>query len=382
MTDRPTAVVVGAGVFGAATTLALVRDGWDVTLLERATPGHAAASSGGESRLLRSSHGTNRWYTELAWRAHAGWREVEQESGRDVLAETGLIWFARDADGWEADSQRVLSAVGVPVERLTPERVAELYPSVRTDDLVFGLWEPHAGVLRAATGTRALAELAVRAGATLRVGMDARPDGTAVRVDDGLLHADRVVWACGPWLGPLFPGRLELSVTQQDTCWFAAPAAWRADRVPAWVDFTGAAYGTGDLDGHGFKCSTDRQGPPFDPDRDDRLPRPEHIEAARDILAHRFPALTGAPLQGTRTCQYTTTVDTGFVIAPLEDDHVVWVAGGGSGHAFKHGPALGTYVAEVVAGSRAPDERFGVSTRTPSGSLRTAGHRGDGERTG
>jgi glycine/D-amino acid oxidase-like deaminating enzyme len=380
--DRPTAVVVGAGVIGAATALALARDGWGVTLLERTTPGHAAASSGGESRLLRFSHGANRWYTELAWRARDGWRDVEREYGRQVLAETGLVWFARDADGWEAESQRVLTDVGVPVERLPSDRVADLYPSVRTDDLVFGLWEPHAGVLRAALGTRALAELAVRAGATLWAGADARPDGTAVRMDDRTLHADRIVWACGPWLGPLFPGRLELSVTQQDTCWFAASAAWRADRVPAWVDFVGAAYGTGDLDGHGFKCSTDRQGPPFDPDRDDRLPRPEHLVASRDILAHRFPALAGAPLQGTRTCQYATTIDTGFLIAPLDADHVVWVAGGGSGHAFKHGPALGSYVAEAVAGRRPPDERFGVSARTPAGSLRTAGHRGDGGRAG
>lgn len=381
MTERPGAIVVGAGVIGAATALALARDGWAVTLLERATPGHAGASSGGESRLLRSSHGENRWYTELAWRARDGWRDVERESGREVFAETGLVWFARDADGWEADSARVLTEVGVPVERLAPDRVAELYPSVRTDDLAFGLWEPHAGVLRAARATRALADLAVRAGATLRVGADARPDGTAVRLGSDVLRADRVVWACGPWLGPLFPGRLALTVTQQDTCWFSAAAAWRADRVPAWVDFVGAAYGTGDLDGHGFKCSTDRQGPPFDPDRDDRLPRPEHLDAARDLLAHRFPGLAGAPLQGTRTCQYATTVDTEFLIAPLDDDHGVWVAGGGSGHAFKHGPALGAYVAEVVAGTRPPDPRFGVSARTPSGSLRTAGHRGDDGRT-
>jgi sarcosine oxidase len=382
MTGLATATVVGAGVIGAATALALARDGWRVTLLERATPGHAGASSGGESRLLRSSHGAERWYTELAWRGRDGWRDIGHQAGVEVLAETGLVWFAREAQGWEADSERVLTELGIPVERLAADRVAELYPSVRTDDLAFGLWEPHAGVLRAAVGTRALVELAVRAGVALRPGVDARPDGAGVRIDGEVLRADRVVWACGPWLGPLFPDRLELAVTQQDACFFAVPATWRADRVPAWVDYAGAAYGTGDLDGHGFKCSTDRQGPPFDPDRDDRLPRPEHLAAARRILAHRFPALADVPLQGTRTCQYTTTVDTGFVIAPLDDDHVVWVAGGGSGHAFKHGPALGRVVAATVAGTRPPDARFGVSGRVPSGSLRTAGHRGDGGRTG
>jgi glycine/D-amino acid oxidase-like deaminating enzyme len=129
------------------------------------------------------------------------------------------------------------------------------------------------------------------------------------------------------------------------------------------------------MDGNGFKCSTDRQGPPFDPDRDDRTPVAAHVTVARELLAHRFPALAGAPLAGTRTCQYTTTADTEFLISPLDTD-AVWVAGGGSGHAFKHGPALGEVVADMVDGSREPDPRFGLSARVPSGSLRTAGHDG------
>jgi len=371
--DHATAVVVGAGVFGASAALALARRGWRVTLVERATPGHSGASSGGESRLLRSSHGPDRWYTDMAWTARQAWRRLEAETGHDVLAETGLVWFARAEGGWEADSLRVCAAAGVPVERLGPDHVADLFPSVRTDDLVFGLWEPHGGVLRARRAVRVLADHAVRHGAVLRVGEDARPHGDGVQVGGDLLHADRVIWACGPWLPRLFPDRVEMAVTQQDTCFFTAPAAWRAGQVPAWVDFDGAAYGAGDLDGHGFKCSSDVQGPAFDPDRDDRLPRPAHLEAARAILAHRFPGLAAAPLAGTRTCQYTTTVDTEFVISPLDGDRV-WLLGGGSGHGFKHGPALGGYVADVVAGRRAPDARFGLTARSAATSLRTAGH--------
>lgn len=387
MTDRPTAVIIGAGVFGAATALALTRRGWAVTVLERATPGHVGASSGGDSRLLRSSHGGERWYTQLAWEGRAAWRQLQADTGQQVLAETGIVWFARDEDGWEADSAVVCRELGIPVERLAADRIRDLFPSVRTDDLAFGLWEPHAGVLRARVAVQAMVALAQREGATVRTGVSARRAGgtgnagrtgeTGGVVDIGgeTLHADRVVWACGPWLPALFGDRLSLTVTQQDACYFSAAAPWRADRVPAWVDFAGAAYGTGDLDGHGFKCSTDRQGPPFDPDHDDRTPVAAHVTAARELLAHRFPALSGAPLAGTRTCQYTTTADTEFLIAPLDSD-AEWIAGGGSGHAFKHGPALGEIVAEMVDGSRPPDPRFGLSTRAPSGSLRTAGHTG------
>ncbi len=367
-------MIVGAGVFGAATALALVRRGWRVTVLERATPGHAAASSGGESRLLRYSHGADRRYTLLAWEGRTAWRALEAETGCDVVAETGLVWFARSDHGWEADSERVCGALGIPVERLSPDRVRRLFPSVHTDDLAFGLLEPNAGVLRARLGVRAMVALAVRENAVVRDGVTARPDGHGVRTTDELLRADRVVWACGPWLPALFGDALQVTVTQQDVCYFAVGAAWRAGRVPAWVDFAGAAYGTGDLDGHGFKCSTDQQGPLFDPDSDDRKPLPTHVTAARRILAHRFPSLAGAPLADTRTCQYATTVDTEFLIAPL--DSGVWVAGGGSGHAFKHGPALGELVADFVDGTRPADARFGLSGRTPSRGLRTSGHAG------
>jgi glycine/D-amino acid oxidase-like deaminating enzyme/RimJ/RimL family protein N-acetyltransferase len=380
--DRSSAIVVGAGVFGAGTALALARRGWRVTLLEQAVPGHPGASSGGVSRLLRFSHGADRWYTDMAWAARHGWRRVEAETGRDLLAETGLVWFARTADGWEADSLRVCAEAGVPVERLTPDEVAALFPAgVRTDDLAFGLWEPHGGVLRAREATMALADLAVRHGATLRDGVRARPAGDAVAVGDEILRADRVVWACGPWLRRLHAGGVELTVTQQDTCFFAVPPAWRADRVPAWVDFAGAAYGAGDLDGMGFKCSSDRQGPEFDPDWDDRVPLGAHITAARETLAYRFPALADAPLAGTRTCQYTTTADTHFLIGPLDGDRV-WLVGGGSGHGFKHGPALGEYVADLLEGRRAPDPRLGLSARSAGTSLRTAGHGAAGHADG
>jgi glycine/D-amino acid oxidase-like deaminating enzyme len=374
--DRSTVIVVGAGVFGASAALALARRGWQVSVIERATPGHSGASSGGESRLLRVSHGPDRWYTAMAWAARRAWRQLEAETGRDVLVETGLVWFARSAEGWEADSMRVCDAAGIPVERISSDRVAELYPSVRTDDLAFGLWEPLAGVLRARDAVRALVEQAVRHGAVLRDGTQARPDGDAVAVGAEVLHADRVVWACGPWLPRLFPGQLSLTVSQQDTCFFTVPPAWRAERVPAWVDFAGAAYGAGDLDGHGFKCSSDLQGPDFDPDSDDRLPLEAHLAAARDMLTYRFPALSDAPLAGAPVCQYASTADTQFVISPLHSD-TVWLVGGGSGHGFKHGPALGAYVADLLEGRREPDPRFGLKARPAGKSLRTSGHSTD-----
>ena len=120
----PSAIVIGAGVFGASLCDRLARDGWEVTLVERAEPGDRRAESGGETRLIRCSHGPDAFYAHSARRALELWREL----GGGVLVESGVAWFARREDGWEADSERVLRDAGIPVERLAPEEGARLFP--------------------------------------------------------------------------------------------------------------------------------------------------------------------------------------------------------------------------------------------------------------
>jgi sarcosine oxidase len=351
------AAVVGAGIFGASLAYRLARDGWDVTLFERHEPGHVRAASGGESRLIRYAHGDGDWYTRSAWRARELWRELEAETGRELLVESGVAWFSRSEDGWEAESERVLRAEGIPVERLAPDAGRELFPSFDPGDLEFILWEPHAGVLRARQATLATAEAAQRAGVRI-VNREALL---------GQVEADIVVWACGAWLPALFD--LPIRVTKQDVLFFSADG-WTTPGVPAWVDYDRAIYGLGDLDGKGVKVAPDAEGPTFDPEDGAREQSPETESAARAYLATRFPALGDAPLAGFTVCQYALTPDTNFVLARHEDQ---WILGGGSGHGFKHGPALAEYAARVVTGAEEPLAQFGLGPRTGGPSLRTAG---------
>jgi sarcosine oxidase len=369
----PSAVVVGAGVFGAALADRLAGEGWQVTLVDRDEPGHPRAESGGESRLMRCSHGPEGWYTRSAWRARELWREL----GDGLLVESGLVWFARREDGWEADSERVLRESGIPVERLAPERAAEFFPSVRTDDLAFVLYEPNAGILRARECTRALAHRAVARGAVLERA-EARPDGGGLLLGDGRrLEADRVVWACGAWLARLFPELVELRVTQQDLYFFDTPPGWSTPPVPGYVDYDGAAYGLGALDGNGLKLGPDVDGPAFDPDTWPRTPDAGNERRTREYLAWRFPALADAPLGSYAVCQYSTTRDTHFIAAPHpEHDGRVWLYGGGSGHGFKHGPELAERMAAWLSEDEGPEPRFGLGPRSPDRSLRTAGAAG------
>jgi sarcosine oxidase len=365
----PSAVVVGAGVFGGSLARRLAMSGWQVTLVEQYPPGHVRAASGGESRLIRFSHGSGAWYTRSAWRALELWRELERTAGVELFVPSGVAWFFREAAGWGAESERVLREEGVPVERLSPTEAGRLFPSFDGQGLDSVLFEPEAGVLRARDATRVISEQAIANGARFVAGK-AAPDGDAVVVNGEQLEADRVVWAGGAWLAQLFPELVDLRVTRQDVYFFGAPPEWQAPAVPGWVDFQGGVYGVGDLDGRGFKASPDSEGPAFDPDSDDRVPSAEKEREARDYLALRFPALADAPLVGTRSCPYSLTEDTNFLAAPHPEHERVWLLGGGSGHGFKHGPALAEYVERLLEEKEAPDPAFGLGARPPGGGLR------------
>jgi glycine/D-amino acid oxidase-like deaminating enzyme len=368
------AVIVGAGVFGASLAHRLAGSGWDVTLVEQYAPGHVRAASGGENRLLRFSHGPDVWYTASAKRALSLWRELEVEAGADLFVPCGVAWFFDESEAWAAASERALADQGLAIERLSPDEGHRLFPSFDPNGLTSVSYEPEAGVLRARDATRVLAEQAVARGARFVEGV-AVPEGGAALVAGERLKGDHVIWAGGGWLARLFPDLVELTVTRQEVFFFGAPSEWQAPGVPAWVDYDAGIYGVGDLDGRGFKASPDTQGPEFDPDLDDRIVSTEKERESREYLARRFPVLGDVPLVGSRACPYSLTADLNFLIAPHPDHAHVWLLGGGSGHGFKHGPALAEYVERLLNEEEPPAPRFGLDTREPGGSLRTAGGR-------
>jgi sarcosine oxidase len=361
----PSAVIVGAGVFGAALADRLVAAGWEVTLVDRFEPGDPRSESGGETRLLRYSHGADGFYAASAWRARSAWREL------GVLVEAGVVWLARREGGWESDSERVLRDRGIPVERLDPAAAARLFPSLATDDLAFALLEPAAGVLRAGDGVRALVARA-RAGGLRVVRGEARPDGESAVVEGRRLEADQVVWACGGWLAGLFPEHAALRVTRQDVVLFEAGPEWASPPAPGWIDFDASAYGHGSIEPYGLKVASDREGEPIEPGLRADAP-PAGLAAAREYLASRFPALASAPLRSAPSCHYSLTADGNFLFARHPEHERVWLLGGGSGHGYKHGPAVAEHAAAVLAGEAEPEPRFALGERSPSGALRTAG---------
>jgi sarcosine oxidase len=125
--------------------------------------------------------------------------------------------------------------------------------------------------------------------------------------------------------------------------------------MPTWGDLERHYYGVPGNERRGFKVGEDGPNDPFDPTTGDRLPSAERLQAARSYLSFRFPALRGAPLLESRVCQYENTPDRHFIMDRHPYSENTWLVGGGSGHGFKMGPAVGERMAQLVLGKRSPD---------------------------
>ena len=372
--------VVGAGVFGAWTALWLRRRGASVTLVDRYGAGNSLASSGGESRATRSAHGPDRFYPGWQRRSLTQWLELDPH----LFVETGVLWLARRDDGFEAASADSLDALGIPAERLSVADLGDRWPQLRTDGLAFGLHEPEAGVLLARRAVAAVAAAVAAEGGETVIGI-AGVDAERVTLDGRPVASDAVVFAAGPWLPTLLGPvpDMEIGVPRQEIVFFATPpgdSRFDAGSLPTWVDYDAGFYGMPSIEGRGFKVAPDWPGPQVDPDRQDRRISDERVDASRAYLRERFPALEHQPVSEGRVCQYEVTADTHFIIDRHPSMPNGWIVGGGSGHGFKHGPAVGEYASALVLGIdpgdlAPPDDRFELRPRSAGVGMRTGGDR-------
>ena len=183
------------------------------------------------------------------------------------------------------------------------------------------------------------------------------------------LEADAYVLACGPWLPRVLPQSVgdRIRATRQEVLYFGVPAGDDRHGVPAlpvWIDFGAGLYGIPDFDGNGFKVGIDRHGERLDPDTADRVLDPAIVGETACWLATRFPAMVDAPLVDARVCQYQSTCTGDFIIDRHPAWPNVWIAGGGSGHGFKHGPAVGRHLVDLIDGRCTTEPRFALARKT------------------
>ena len=365
--------VVGAGVFGSWTAYHLARAGRKVALIDAYGPSNSRASSGGESRIIRMGYGPDEIYTRWAMRSLVLWQEFFAQAGRPLFHPTGVLWMVGTDERYASGTLATLSKLGVRFERLERAALEKRFPQFSLAGVRWAVLEPESGALMARRAVEAVVEEAIRVGVDYLAGAVVTPRGkgklAAVTTKGGeSASAENFVFACGPWLGKVFPELLgeRIFPTRQEVFFFGVPAGDRRfamPAMPAWIFATDEMYGIPDLENRGMKIALDRHGPRFDPDAGKRVVSAEGLEAMRKYVGRRFPALKDAPVVETRVCQYENTSSGDFLIDRHPDFENVWLVGGGSGHGFKHGPALGEYVAARITRGGAVEQRFSLATK-------------------
>lgn len=366
---HPDVVVVGAGIFGACSAYFLRQRGLSVLLLDAWGVAHPRATSGGETRVIRSGYGKQSLYTRWAWEALRDWKRWQREWRTELFHPTGVLWLAKEETEYVRASLRHLAKHKIPVERLTVGEVVRRFPQFAPLDTRLAYLEPKAGVLLARKACRAVVSAFDRLGGRFHLAA-IQPPSAATTTSGGKLvavettsgekiSAGAFVFACGPWLKEIFPSLLgnKIQISKQDVYFFGAPPGSRdfePPRFPVWIDMGAHLeyYGIPALDGRDVKIASDLTGPPFDPTHGERSVSPESVAGARRYLAARFPALEDAPLAETRVCQYERTPDSHLILDQHPEWENVWIAGGGSGHGFKLGPVVGRTVATRVTDNR------------------------------
>jgi monomeric sarcosine oxidase len=365
--------VIGAGVFGAWTALCLRRAGLRVALVDAYGPGNARASSGGESRLIRMAYGADELYTRWSMRSLEVWKQFFAQTGKPLFHQTGILWIANAKDAQAEASRETLKRFGVRHEILNRTELEARFPQITFGAASWGIFEPESGVLLARRAVAAVVDAAIAEGADYFQEFVSTPTGTgkigSVQTSANReIRAREFVFACGPWLGKVFPDLLggRIFVTRQEVYFFGVPAGDRRfapPAMPGWLFQADLTYGVPDLESRGFKIALDRHGPAFDPDSGARVPTAEGIAAMRAYIAERFPALALAPLVEARVCQYENTSNGDFLVDRHREHENVWLVGGGSGHGFKHGPAMGEHVAGRLLGTVPAEPRFSLTSK-------------------
>ncbi|HZI56424.1 MAG TPA: FAD-dependent oxidoreductase [Verrucomicrobiae bacterium] len=367
--------IIGAGVFGAWTAHFLRLSGASVALLDAYGPANSRASSGGETRVIRMGYGPDELYTRWAMRSLPLWREFASRTGKEIFHQTGVLWLSNGSDLYLKSLCSVLTQAGVEREELNAEEIARRWPQLHFHDVTLGVLEPASGLLLARSSVQSLVRELIENGVAYVPAMAQAPHGGGklARIDistGGSISAGTFIFCCGPWLPKVFPELLRERIfpTRQEVFFLGTPAGnvdFRPPKMPVWLHRThpDLPYALPDIEGRGFKIAFDRHGESFDPDTDMRLIAKPSIDRLRAYLRQHIPALESSPITETRVCQYENTWNGDFLIDRHPEFENVWIAGGGSGHGFKHGPALGEYLSARILDGAPAEPRFSLSAK-------------------
>jgi glycine/D-amino acid oxidase-like deaminating enzyme len=288
------------------------------------------------------------------------WQENEQRWNLKLFFRTGVLWMASADDSYERAALPMMKEAGIHFEKLPAADCAKRWPQINFEDI----YEPDSGYLAARRSCEAVLNAFLKQGGEYRQ-VQTTPGPIKANRMQGIgatsgemLNADSYVFACGPWLGKVFPVLATIiTPTRQEVLFFGTAAGdlqFTETQLPVWIDAKRRFYGIPGNHWRGFKIADDTRGPAIDPTTMERRISDEALAQARTYLRRRFPGMADAPLLESRVCQYENSSDQNFILDRHPDAENVWIVGGGSGHGFKHGPVIGEMVANAVLNLKAP----------------------------
>jgi len=380
-------IVVGLGAMGSAAVYQLAKQANKVLGVDRFSPPHPNGSSHGESRIIRQAIGEGEEYVPFALRSYELWREIEKETGKELLKITGGVTLQSQNNeavmhgrrDFLGEAIRCAKKFNIRHETLETAEIKKFYPQFAVTD-EHAYYEYETGFLKPELCIEAELDLARKHGAAVQtdeIVVSVERDGNSsvtVKTNHGSYRAEKVIVTAGAWIARFLPPAYAhlFKVYRQVMYWFAIREDYRAifaaPEFPIFIWIFGKGsefgfYGFPTLDGKTIKIATEQFAASTDPDHVHRDVGIEEIRSIyNDYLRDRLPGISDRCLTAA-TCLYTTTSDSHFVIDAHPENKRIIIASPCSGHGFKHSAAIGEALAEQVIDGKSKVDMSGFSLK-------------------
>lgn len=376
-TDIPRTVdilVVGSGLFGAATAYWLARAGRQVALLDRIGIAYGASGRNGgfvvaglheeyPAAIARVGHERARAMLTIAYENQAVLRQVLTEEKIDChYREPGSLSLALGEAQLASVRQNVaaLQADGFSAQLLNRDEVQDLIRTPLNPEIVGGKFLPGQALVHSARLIQGLVRAAQSHGARVYQAHATRlaPQGQGVLVETehGTIQAGAVVLATNAWMGELVPAMRAwiVPVRGQALAYAPCPSVFTT-AVFASITET-EEYWQQTLDGSIVLGGCRALAPAHDVNVWEHTPTPEVQQALEQIFPRLFPQLPGLHVIQRWAGLMDFTPDRIPIVDRVPGVRNAWFVGGLSGHGMPFGMLIGQMLATAVQSEQTPEK--------------------------
>ena len=343
--------VVGCGAMGSAAAWRLRQRGAEVVAYDRYSPPHDRGSTHGDSRITRTAYLEGQFYVPLLRETFGMWRDLETESGAELLTLTGLLTIGTPQS--DAITATLASAREhhLEVSTLDAADLRKRYPQHIVADDEIAVLDPAAGYVRPERAVDAMTRGVDLRRNTVVTRVEPKGDGVEVVTDEGSDHFDAAVISAGPWVRELLPW-LPVTVERQVMVWLAIQSgdeSFAPSKFPVWLRSThdGDMYGFPTLDGRSIKLGGHHGGEGATPDTVRRAVNDADLDPLRLFVTRHLRGVTRHVVRSA-VCLYTNSPDEDFIVDLHPESKRIVVLSPCSGHGFKFAPVMGDIAADLA----------------------------------